>query len=259
MCVLHARNYVVVLNTYVRVFDPNLMLIIIAHNRYMEFRYVMITFDGPAPTNWSLSAWSVAAPWDSSDTGFASSNPLLNRVWELCRHTLQAGVTDTYSDSNTRERRPYEADGIIAAASRLLLQRNTVMWARHSHSWVLAFPTWPIEWAQITPFLAYQDYMATGLVDLAVFWMDTLHNNTKIGFRNASNGLLETDNMGPVWVKKAFPPGIDCIAPTTCFCMIVAFLCLCLRAAPHTLWQVRLRDLKLLLFATWGLFFCLIL
>ena len=70
---------------------------------------------------------------------------MLNKVWELSSYTLQAAVTDTYADSNTRERRPYEADGLIAAGDRLLLQRSSIMWARHSHSWIMQFPTWPGE------------------------------------------------------------------------------------------------------------------
>jgi hypothetical protein len=55
---------------------------------------------------------------------------------------------DTYTDSNTRERRPYECDGLIAATGRGLLQ-NDPMWGRHSHSWVLEVPTWPVEWMQV--------------------------------------------------------------------------------------------------------------
>ena len=81
------------------------------------------------------------APWEPTDTFFESSNEMLNRVWELASYTLQAAVTDTYADSNTRERRPYEADGLIAAGDRLLLQRSSIMWARHSHSWIIQFPT----------------------------------------------------------------------------------------------------------------------
>ena len=76
----------------------------------------------------------------------------------LLYYTPQAASLDTYTDSNTRERRPYEADGIIAATARLLVQRD-VLWARHSHAWVIQSPTWPGEWKQITPFLGWQDYM----------------------------------------------------------------------------------------------------
>jgi hypothetical protein len=42
-----------------------------------------------------------------------------------------------------------------------MLKRD-VLWPRHSHAWVINSPTWPVEWKQITPFLGWQDYMATG-------------------------------------------------------------------------------------------------
>ena len=35
----------------------------------------------------------------------------------------------------------YEADGIIAATGRLLVQRD-ILWGRHSHAWVINDPTW---------------------------------------------------------------------------------------------------------------------
>jgi hypothetical protein len=61
-------------------------------------------------------------PYVDTDSSFASSNATLNAVWELSRYTLEAASMDTYTDSNTRERRPYEADGIIAASARLMVQ-----------------------------------------------------------------------------------------------------------------------------------------
>ena len=54
---------------------------------------------------------------------------MLNAVHELARWTLDAGVVETYTDSNTRERRPYECDGLIASTGRNLIQ-NDAMWAR---------------------------------------------------------------------------------------------------------------------------------
>ena len=111
----------------------------------MEFRYLSVVFSDAAPADWSIEAWRVQAPWEPTDTFFESSNQMLNRVWELASYTLQAAVTDTYADSNTRERRPYEADGLIAAGDRLLLQRSSIMWARHSHSWIIQFPTCKIQ------------------------------------------------------------------------------------------------------------------
>jgi hypothetical protein len=118
---------------------------VLEQHKYMECRFVSLEFyNGPAPRNFTLSAWKVHYPYDPADSAFTSSNATLNAVWELCRYTLEAASLDTYTDSNTRERRPYEADGIIAATGRLLTQRD-VLWPRHSHAWVIQYPTWPVE------------------------------------------------------------------------------------------------------------------
>ena len=81
----------------------------IEQHQYMEFRYLQVEFSGAtvAADAWSVEAWGVQAPWEPSDTHFTSTNTMLNKVWELSAYTLQAAVTDTYADSNTRERRPY--------------------------------------------------------------------------------------------------------------------------------------------------------
>ena len=56
-------------------------------------------------------------------------------------------------------------------------------------------PTWPVEWKQITPFLLWQDYMATGTNDLAVAFEAQAYDRTMIGFKDAT-GLLDTKKMG---------------------------------------------------------------
>ena len=99
-------------------------------HKYMECRFVSLTFS--TPVQFTLSAWAVHYPWAEEDSSFSSSNSTLDAVYNLCRYTLHGAALDTYTDSNTRERTPYEADGIIAASSRLLVQRD-VLWPRHSH------------------------------------------------------------------------------------------------------------------------------
>ena len=52
--------------------------------------------------------------------------------------------------------------------------------ARHSHSWVLEVPTWPVEWMQMSASLAWQDYMATGTADLLMTYQDRIHERTQV-------------------------------------------------------------------------------
>ena len=118
---------------------------VLEQHKYMECRFVELNTTMITNEVIELEAWVIRYPYISSDSSFRSDNSTLNAVWELARYTLEATSLDTYTDSNTRERRPYEADGIIAATSRLLVQRD-VLFARHSHAWVLQNPTWPVEW-----------------------------------------------------------------------------------------------------------------
>ena len=73
----------------------------------MECRFVQLTFSGSmALDGFELTAWKTHYPWYDGDSHFSSSNATLDAVWELCRYTLEAASLDTYTDSNTRERRP---------------------------------------------------------------------------------------------------------------------------------------------------------
>ena len=70
------------------------------------------------------------------------------------------------------------------------------LWARHSHAWVIYDPTWPVEWKQLSPFLGWQDYMATGQPDLSLAFTQQMYDRTMIGNLDASKGLLDTSKMG---------------------------------------------------------------
>ena len=163
---------------------------LVQHN-YMLFRYLAVTLvAGELPASFSFSGWGVKYEYAPDDSGFASSNATLNRVWELARWTLDGGVVDTYTDSNTRERRPYECDGLIAATGRGLIQ-NDPMWGRHSAAWVLEVPTWPVEWQQMAAMLAYLDFSATGKADLFATYEARLYARTNVGELDKT-GLINT-------------------------------------------------------------------
>jgi hypothetical protein len=115
---------------------PHPFVQVLEQHKYMECRFVSLTFvNGPTPTSFTLSGWRVNYPWVDSDSAFTSSNATLNAVYDLCRYTVLSASLDTYTDSNTRERTPYEADGIIAASGRIAVQRD-YLYPRHSHACV---------------------------------------------------------------------------------------------------------------------------
>lgn len=96
------------------------------HHEYMEFRYgeLKIIDETEFPfQNFSLTAWRVRYKWDETEKAqFVSSSAMLNKVYELCENTLRITSLDTMTDSNTRERLPYEADGYITGLSRSFVQ-----------------------------------------------------------------------------------------------------------------------------------------
>eukprot|EP01052_Picozoa_sp_SAG31_P000585 SAG31_NODE_17_length_35773_cov_25.999271_10_plen_154_part_00 len=103
-----------------------------------------------------LTAWVVNYPWSEAeeDLGqFNSSNDMLNRVWELCKNTVKVTSLDTTTDSNTREKLPYEADGYITGGTRRAMQRDQT-WQRHSSKHNIRNPTWPTECVHIRRNLA---------------------------------------------------------------------------------------------------------
>ena len=112
-----------------------------------------------------------------------SSSDILNQVYSLCENTIRITSLDTTTDSNTRERLPYEADGYITGLSRSFVQNEYVFiffasmtnttkthitdtLGSHSAKSNFENPTWPTEWRQFTPLIAYEDYMRTGSLEL---------------------------------------------------------------------------------------------
>ena len=112
-----------------------------------------------------LTAWTVRYPFKEGEANFRSSNSMLDAVYNLSVNTLRMTSLDTATDSNTRERLPYEGDSFITGHSRLSLQRE-YQWSRHSWRHNILNPTSPTEWRQTTPLLAWLYYQHTGSLEL---------------------------------------------------------------------------------------------
>ena len=167
------------------------------HHEYMVFRYATVEVVSPHPLpvqsdapELDLAAWRVSYPWRDGDSRFSSSDDMLNAVWQLCANTLRFTSLDTATDSNTRERTPYEADSYITAISRLALQAEFA-WPRHSWRYNILNPTWPTEWRQTTPLMALADFMATGEMELFATFRDALAAQTQRRCMNATTHLID--------------------------------------------------------------------
>lgn len=104
-------------------------------------------------------AWKL--DWEGSDSRFSSSDPDLDRVWELCRYSIEATRGDLYQDTPTRERGPYEGDALINQLSEYGVQRSYAL-ARWSNDYLVRRGTWPTEYRLMCAISAWEDYLATG-------------------------------------------------------------------------------------------------
>ncbi|MDW4903963.1 family 78 glycoside hydrolase catalytic domain [Streptomyces sp. ADMS] len=132
----------------------------VEHWGYRGFRWAELrtTLDlsGAAVTG---RAWRL--DWNDSDASFHSSDPALDRVWELCRYSIEATRSDLYTDTPTRERGPYEGDALINQLSEYGVQRSYAL-ARWSNDYLVRKGTWPTEYRLMCALSAWEDYLATG-------------------------------------------------------------------------------------------------
>ena len=102
-----------------------------------------------------------AATWDDGAAAFASSDAVLDRIWELCRYSIQATTfAGVYVDGD-RERIAYEADAYLNQLSHYAVDPDVLM-ARDTFDRLTELPTWPTEWAAHMVFMAHADWMQTG-------------------------------------------------------------------------------------------------
>ncbi len=130
-----------------------------------------------------------AKTWDDTAAAFASSDPLLNRIWKLCRHTIKtttfAGV---YVDGD-RERRPYEADAYLNQLSHYACDPDYSM-ARDTFDYLLQRPTRSTEWAAHMVFVAHADWRHTGHTAWVAARYEALKNKLLLERARPTDGLI---------------------------------------------------------------------
>jgi alpha-L-rhamnosidase len=99
--------------------------------------------------------------WADDAATFHSSDPMLDKVWNLCHYSIKATTfTGVFVDGD-RERLAYEADAYLTQLSYYAGDADPRM-ARATFDRLMKFPTWPSEWAPQMVFMAYADWMETG-------------------------------------------------------------------------------------------------
>ena len=128
----------------------------------LPFRWVEVEgWPGDGLATAMVRRAAFAATWDDAAAAFTSSDPMLDRIWELCRYSIKATTfAGVYVDGD-RERIAYEADAYLNQICHYACDPDVQM-ARATFDRLLAYPTWPTEWAFHMIFMAHADWMQTG-------------------------------------------------------------------------------------------------
>lgn len=133
----------------------------IEHWGYRGFRYAQLVCDDDLDLAGAVTGRAWRAAWRDSDAAFSSSSRDLDRVYEMCRYSIEATRGDLYVDTPTRERGPYEGDALINQASEYAVQRSFAL-ARASDAYLARNHTWPTEYRLMNVMSAWEDYLHTG-------------------------------------------------------------------------------------------------
>ena len=125
------------------------------------FRYVVISKLSGSLTKELVQRKMVFYPFNEQASSFASSDTILNQIWELCKYSIKATSFTGYYVDGDRERVPYEADALINQLSHYAVDAEYSM-ARRSMKYLLFHPTWPTEWSLQNVLIAWNDYLYTG-------------------------------------------------------------------------------------------------
>ena len=99
--------------------------------------------------------------WVDDAATFHSSDPMLDKVWDLCHYSVKATTFAGVFVDGDRERLAYEADADLTQLSYYAGDADPRI-SRATFDRLMKFPTWPSEWTPQMVFIAYADWMQTG-------------------------------------------------------------------------------------------------
>jgi alpha-L-rhamnosidase len=155
------------------------------------FRYVEIEGLSESPKPADVARVTIQYPFDDSAASFECSDPTLNAIWEMCKHSIKATTfCGVYVDGD-RERIPYEADAYINQLCHYGVDREYAL-GRYSHEYLLENSTWPTEWKQHSVLMAWADYWHTGNAESLATHYNTLKSEKLLTAAETPDGLLDT-------------------------------------------------------------------
>jgi len=141
---------------------PSAVLTPAAWGVVLPFRWIEIEgWNGELRPEHIRRQSAFSSNWDDGAAAFQSSDPVYNRIWDLCRYSIKATTfAGVYVDGD-RERIPYEADAYLNQLSHYTTD-NDIQMARDTYDHLMANATWPTEWASHMILMAHADWMHTG-------------------------------------------------------------------------------------------------
>ena len=156
----------------------------------VPFRFAELVAEKDGVTLSGIEQRALFYPFDDDAAHFHSSDERLDRVWELCRHTLKATpFLALYADGN-RERMPYEADAYIQQLGHYAVDREYAI-ARYTDQFLIWNPAWPTEWQMHALFMAHADWMQTGHTEHLARNYDNLEAKSLVALAR-DDGLIST-------------------------------------------------------------------
>jgi len=155
----------------------------------MPFRYVEIE-NAPRLTKQDVTQVATFYPFNDAAADFKCSNPDLNAIWALCKHTMKATSFGGVFIDGDRERKPYEADAYINQLGWYCCTDDLTL-PRYTHEYLILRPTWPTEWILISTLMAWEDYRYTGDTTSLEAFYDDLKAKTLIALQR-EDGLIST-------------------------------------------------------------------
>ncbi len=167
----------------------------------MPFRYVEIEQAPPGLQATHVRQLAAQYPFDDTAAYFNCSEPKLNAIWELCKHTMKATSFGGVFVDGDRERKPYEADAYLNQLGWYYTAGEATL-PRYTHEYLIQHPTWPTEWILFSVLIAWEDYLFSGdATSLRAFYPD-LQAKTLLALAGPE-GLISTPKKLPDAVGKA--------------------------------------------------------
>lgn len=125
------------------------------------FRWVELEgWSGTPQAEQAIRRTAFDSTWDDAAASFNSSNPVLDRIWELSHYSIKASTFAGVFVDGDRERIAYEADAYLTQLGYYAGDPDPRI-ARATFERLMAHPTWPSEWAPHMVFMAYADWLQT--------------------------------------------------------------------------------------------------